>query len=62
MPDENVGSADSDSKKVPLKEGYQPQKKGYQPGTSNLNPAKPPQGGSGVPPKESSEKGGDEKK
>ena len=41
----------------PLKEGYQPVKKGYQPGTSNLNPAKPPQGGSGVPPKESGKKG-----
>jgi hypothetical protein len=46
----------------PLNEGYQPpRKRGYQPGTSNLNPAKPPQGGSGVPPKPSGGKGGGKK-
>lgn len=40
------------------KKGYQQpdEKKGYQPGTSNLDPANPPQGGSGVPIKPTAEK------
>ena len=41
----------------PLKEGYQPDKKGYQPNQGNLDSANPPQGGSGVPPKDSSSGG-----
>lgn len=45
----------------PLNEGYQPtSRRGYRP-TSNLNPTKLPQGGSGVPPKPSGDKGGDKK-
>ncbi len=43
-------------KDIPFKYGYAPKKKGYKPGTSNLEPSKPPQGGSGVPPKETSGK------
>jgi hypothetical protein len=46
----------SSAKKVPITEGYQPLEKGYKPGTSNLNPAKPPRGGSGVPPKKPAKK------
>jgi len=42
-------------KKVPIKEGYQPNKKiekgGYQPNRGNLDPSNPPKGGSGVPKK-----------
>ncbi len=67
MPDENKNQPpDSDNKGVPFQEGYQPKKdqkgyKGYQPGASNLNSDKPPQGGSGVPPKGSPDKGGEKK-
>ena len=64
MPDENNNQPPhSDDKGTQLHEGYQPKKgiKGYQPDSSNLNPAKPPQGGSGVPPKPSSDKSGDNK-
>ena len=48
-------------KELPLKEGYQPSKKGFQPGNSNLDPSKPPQGGSGVPPKDTGDKDGGKK-
>ena len=41
----------ADPKVIPLRESYQPIKKSYQPAQGNLNPTKPPQGGSGVPPK-----------
>lgn len=45
----------------PLNEGYQPYKKGYQPNKGNLNSANPPQGGSGVPSKDSSSVGDNKK-
>lgn len=56
--DKNDQKNEHPSKKMPLREGYQPGQKGYHPGGSNLNPEKPPQGGSGVPPKGDGGKGG----
>jgi hypothetical protein len=38
----------------PLHEGYEPFKKGYEPTKGLLDISNPPQGGSGVPPKVSS--------
>ena len=41
----------------PLNEGYQPVERGHQPdGAINQNQTKPPQGGSGVPPKQLNDK------
>ena len=56
MPDNKKAPAEPVAKKVRLIEGYQPSQRGYKPGTSNLNPAKPPQGGTGVPPKKPAKK------
>jgi hypothetical protein len=57
MREEDKTPTEPTEKRVPLKEGYQPSNKprplqrGYQPDRSTLDPTKPPQGGSGVPPK-----------
>ena len=65
MPDENKSSQgpEAGKKGVPLHEGYQSKKgiKGYQPVSSNLNSSRPPQGGSGVPAKNSGGKAGGKK-
>ena len=43
--------------KEKIEKGYQPQKRGYQPSQGKLDLTKPPEGGSGVPPKNQSEQG-----
>lgn len=44
----------SESNNSQLNEGYQPLNKGHKP-SSSLDTSKPPQGGSGVPPKKTEE-------
>jgi len=57
MLEDDKTPTDPTVKRVPLRQGYQPSdktrplQKGYQPDRSTLDPTKPPQGGSGVPPK-----------
>ena len=69
-------SEQSSSPQKPITEGHQPEPfikghqpiplgdiftGGYKPDISNLSPQNPPQGGSGVPPKESGDEGGGKK-
>lgn len=61
--DENTNTTEPDGKAErghqPLKKGYQPLNEGYHPGQGNLDSSNPPQGGTGVPSKQS---GGNGKK